>query len=100
MPAVHWSRSKNDRKPITHETSSVQQQGGTPVPTAVVKKHNHSTDDTSVQYGRKYSRHCGHHALTEFASDSRTGATCLKLSQKTIEAPAPVLPSPVCSSLN
>src|SRR6476660_6860400 len=49
--------------------------------TTAVKKHNHSTDDTLIQYRGKYSRHGRGQALTNFASDRNTGATCLKPSR-------------------
>jgi hypothetical protein len=46
--------------------------------TTEMKKHNHSSDDRPIQYRGKYSRHSRGQALTEFASDRNTGATCLK----------------------
>ena len=63
----------------------------TPVSTTPVRKHNHSSDDTLIQYRGKYSRHSRGQALTNFASDRHTGATCLKPSRSTVEAlvPAP-----------
>jgi hypothetical protein len=54
-----------------------------------MKKHNHSSDDRLIQYRGKYSRHSRGQALTEFASDRNTGATCLKPSSRTNESPAP-----------
>jgi hypothetical protein len=51
-----------------------------------MKKHNHSSDDHRIQYRGRYSRHSSGQALTNFASYRSTGATCLKLSRKTIEA--------------
>jgi hypothetical protein len=54
-----------------------------------MKKHNHSSDDRPIQYRGKHSRHSRGHALTNFASDRNTGATCLKPSRRTIEALAP-----------
>jgi hypothetical protein len=68
--------------------------------TTAMKKHNHSSDDRLIQYRGKYSRHSRGQALTKFASDRHTGATCLKPSRRTIEALAPALSSLVCLSLN
>jgi hypothetical protein len=63
-----------------------------------MKKHNHSSDDRPIQYRGKYSRHSRGQALTNFASDRHTGATCLKPSRRTIEALAPApAPSPLVS---
>ena len=64
--------------------------------TTAMKKHNHSSDDRPIQYRGKYSRHSRGQALTNFASDRHTGATCLKPSRRTIEALAPA-PSPLVS---
>jgi len=60
------------------------------------KKHDHSSGDRLIQYRGKYSRHSRGQALTNFASDRRTGATCPKPSGITIKAPSPL----VCLSLN
>jgi hypothetical protein len=68
--------------------------------TTAMKKHNHSSDDRPIQYRGKYSRHSRGQALTNFASDRHTGATCLKPSRRTIEAPAPAPSSLVSLSLN
>src|SRR6267378_2222493 len=46
--------------------------------TTAMKKHNHSSDDRPIQSRGKYSRHSRGQALTNFASDRHTGATCLK----------------------
>ena len=54
-----------------------------------MKKHNHSSDDRLIQYRGKYSRHSRGQALTNFASDRHTGATCLKPSRRTIEPLTP-----------
>src|SRR5579859_3006593 len=62
--------------------------------TSAMKKHNHSSDDSPIQYRGKYWRHSRGQALTNFASDRHTGATCLKPSR--IEALAPA-PSPLAS---
>jgi hypothetical protein len=64
-----------------------------------MKKHNHSSDDRLIQYQGKVSLHSRGQALTEFASDHDTGATCLKQLQKTSEALAPALLSLVSLSL-
>ena len=64
--------------------------------TTAMKKHNHSSDDRPIQYRGKYSRHSRGRALTNFASDRHTGATCLKPSRTTIEALVPA-PSPLVS---
>src|SRR6266481_4512779 len=63
--------------------------------TTAMEEHNHSSDDRLIQYRGKYSRHSRGQALTEFASERNTGATCLKPSRRTIEAlsPAPSLVS-------
>jgi hypothetical protein len=58
-----------------------------------MKKHNHSSDDHPIQYRGKVSRHSRDQALTKFASDRNTGATCLKQLRKTSEALAPALSS-------
>src|SRR5260221_12453810 len=68
--------------------------------TTAMKKHNHSSDDRPVQYLGKYSRHSRGQALTNFASDRHTGATCLKPSRRAIEALAPALSSLVSLSLS
>src|SRR3981189_1373150 len=68
--------------------------------TTAMKKHNHSSDDRPIQYRGKHSRHSRGHALTNFASDRNTGATCLKPSRRTIEALAPAPSSLVSLSLN
>jgi hypothetical protein len=64
--------------------------------TTAMKQHNHSSDDRPIQYHGKVSRHSRGQALTEFASDRNTGATCLKQLRKTSEALAPA-PSPLVS---
>jgi len=38
-----------------------------------MKKHDNSGDDCPIQYRGKSSRHSRGQALTEFASDRRTG---------------------------
>src|SRR6267142_2615178 len=60
--------------------------------TTAMKKHNHSSDDRPIQYRGKYSRHSRGQALTNFASDRHTGATCLKPLGRTIAALAPAPP--------
>jgi hypothetical protein len=42
------------------------------------ERHNHSSDDSLIQYGGQYSRHSRGRALTEFASGSHEVARCLK----------------------
>jgi hypothetical protein len=42
-----------------------------------MKKHNPSSDGRPIQYRGKYSQHSHGQALTNFASDRNTGATCL-----------------------
>jgi hypothetical protein len=64
--------------------------------TTAMKKHNHSSDDHLIQYRGEYPRHSRGQALTDFASDRHTGAKCLKLPRRTIEALAPA-PSPLVS---
>jgi hypothetical protein len=68
--------------------------------TTAMKKHNHSSDDRPIQYRGKYLRHSRGQALTEFASDRNTGASCLKPSRRTIEALSPALSSLVYLSLS
>src|SRR3981189_1859142 len=68
--------------------------------TTAMKKHNHSSDDRPIQYRGKYSRHSRGQALTNFASDRHTGATCRKPPRRTIEALAPAPSLRVSLSLN
>jgi hypothetical protein len=53
--------------------------------TTAKKKHNHASDDRLIQYRGGYSRHCPGQALTNLASDRRTGVTCLKPSRRAVE---------------
>src|SRR6267154_3352314 len=84
---------------ILHVRNAGAQQRRSERSVSAMKKHNHSSDDRPIQYRGKYSRHSRGQALTEFASERNTGATCLKPSRRTIEALSPPRSSLVSSSL-
>jgi hypothetical protein len=55
--------------------------------TTAMKQHNRPSDDRPIQYRGRHSRQSRGQALTNHALDRHTGATCLKPSRRTIEAP-------------